>query len=296
MYNPQLNIFMVVANTRSFNKAARELYLTPPAVAKQINALEEHLHLTLFHRTYAGLTLTKAGESLYRDAEFIIQYSKDAVSRAACAEEGSDTIRIATSPMAPAQTLTNMWKEIHELCPDLKFQLVSHENTIEQVNEILSNLGKNVDLVVGYYDENYLRRWKCRALQRSVEPVCCAVSIYSELAEKDRLSMEDLHGKELMMIRRGWNSYLDALRDDIQQNHSDIRIRDFDLFKLDIFNHCQENDVFAIAFRQWENVHPLIKILPVDWDYMVPYGFLYPRICAANVRRFLKVQQENLPD
>lgn len=168
----------------------------------------------------------------------------------------------------------------------MKFQLVSHENTVEQVNQILSNLGEAVDLVVGYYDENYLRRWKCQALLRSTEPVCCAVSIYSKLAEKETLSIEDLRGKELLMIQRGWNKYLDALRDDLQRHYPDIRIRDFDLFRLDLFNQCQENDTVIIAFQQWRNVHPLAKILPVDWNFTVPYGFLYPQSCPAGVRQF----------
>lgn len=104
VYNAQLNTFLIVAKTRSFNKAAEKLYITPPAVVKQISALEQHLHLTLFRRTHRGLTLTKAGESLYRDAEFIIQYSKDAVERARCAETAEeDVIRIAISPMAATQ-------------------------------------------------------------------------------------------------------------------------------------------------------------------------------------------------
>ncbi len=292
MYNSQLNTFLVVARVHSFNKAADKLFISPPAVVKQINALEQKLHLTLFQRTHQGLILTKSGESLYRDAEFIIQYSKDAVERARYAEnERDDVIRIATSPMAPAQTLTGIWKDIHKRCPELKFQLISHENTVEQVNEILSNLGKTVDLVVGYYDEKYLQRWKCQALQRSVEPVCCAVSVYSSLAEKEMLSIEDLLGKDLMIIQRGWNGYLDKLRDDLQQNCPRIRIRDFELFRLDIFNRCQEDDTAIISFRQWENVHPLIRVLPVAWDYTVPYGFLFPQRCSASVQRFLSAYQ-----
>lgn len=42
MYNAQLNTFLIVAKTRSFNQAAEKLYITSPAVVKQINALEQH--------------------------------------------------------------------------------------------------------------------------------------------------------------------------------------------------------------------------------------------------------------
>ena len=43
MYNTQLDTFLKVAELGSFNKAADALYITPPAVTKQINLLEEDL-------------------------------------------------------------------------------------------------------------------------------------------------------------------------------------------------------------------------------------------------------------
>lgn len=71
MYNPQLETFIVVADMGSFNKAARVLYITPSAVTKQINLLENDLGLQLFNRTHRGLTLTEAGKSLYKDAKYM---------------------------------------------------------------------------------------------------------------------------------------------------------------------------------------------------------------------------------
>ena len=68
MYNPQLETFIRVADAGSFNKAAEELFISPPAVIKQINLLEAQLGLTLFVRTHRGLKLTEAGKSLYLDA------------------------------------------------------------------------------------------------------------------------------------------------------------------------------------------------------------------------------------
>ena len=41
MYNHQLDTFIVVADSGSFNKAAEALFISPPAVIKQINLLEE---------------------------------------------------------------------------------------------------------------------------------------------------------------------------------------------------------------------------------------------------------------
>ena len=39
LYNPRLDVFINVANAGSFTKAAKEEYITPAAVMKQINLL-----------------------------------------------------------------------------------------------------------------------------------------------------------------------------------------------------------------------------------------------------------------
>lgn len=75
MYSPHLETFLKVADAGSFNKAAEESFITPTAVIKQINLLEADLGVKLFDRTHRGLTLTKAGISLYKDTKYIIQYA-----------------------------------------------------------------------------------------------------------------------------------------------------------------------------------------------------------------------------
>lgn len=59
-----------MADAGSFTKAAESAYITTTAVIKQINILESNLRVQLFKRTHRGLTLTKAGESLYKDAKY----------------------------------------------------------------------------------------------------------------------------------------------------------------------------------------------------------------------------------
>lgn len=54
LYNPRLDVFINVANAGSFTKAAKEEYITPAAVMKQINLLEKELGVQLFERTPSG--------------------------------------------------------------------------------------------------------------------------------------------------------------------------------------------------------------------------------------------------
>lgn len=289
MYNMQLETFIVVADLGSFNKAAEALYITPPAVTKQINLLEKDLGLRLFVRTHRGLILTEAGESLYKDAKYIIQYCKDSVERAKkVMEEKDNVIRIGTSPMTPAQPLVDSWAQVQEKCPDIKIQLVPFMNSQESAREILKNLGTNIDVVAGIFDDTMLKLRQCEGLELSRQNICCAVSLNHRLAQKEVLTVEDLYGENFLMMHRGWSKYVDELRDDIWQNHPEIQVTDFDIYSVDIFNQCENSNDILMAVENWKNVHPLLKVIPVEWKYSIPFGVLYSKEPSELVKRFLK--------
>lgn len=293
MYNPQLETFLKVADAGSFNKATEEMYITPTAIIKQINLLGSALEVKLFDRTHRGLTLTNAGKSLYQDAKYIIRYCEDSVTRARNAmQSDSNVIRIGTSPMTPAQLLVRLWSKIQIYCPDLKFELIPFENTPENAREILGNLGKNIDVVGGIFDEAMLELRKCAGLELSREPFCCAVSIHHRLAAKDMLTIEDLYGENLFLMKRNWSSYVDRLRDEIWKNHSRINIIDFDFYNMSIFNRCENSNDILLAIPGWANVHPFLKVIPVDWDYSIPYGLLHSPNPTPTVKEFLKAAKK----
>ena len=292
MYNPQLDTFIRVADAESFNRAAEEAYITPTAVIKQINLLEDSVGVKLFKRTHRGLTLTKAGTSLYQDTKYIIQYCRDSVTRAKNAmQDNGSVIRIGSSPMTPAQLLMQLWPRIQVHCPDLKFQIIPFENTPENAREILANLGKNIDVVAGIFDETMLDLRRCAGLTLSREPFCCAVSVHHRLAAKDKLKIEDLYGENLMLMRRDWSNYVDRLRDDVWQNHSQIHIVDFDFYSMEAFNRCENSNDVLLAIPGWATVHPLLKVIPVEWEHSIPFGLLHSPNPSETVRRFLEAAQ-----
>ncbi len=297
MYNPQLETFLCVVEAGSFNRAAERLYISPPAVIKQINLLEESLDLQLFVRTHRGLILTEAGKSLYQDTKYIIQYCKDSVTRAKNAMQKSENvIRIGTSPMTPAQVLVDLWPKLQDYCPDTKFRLVPFDNTPENAREILANLGQNIDVVAGIFDETMLELRQCAGLELSKEPICCAVSVHHRLAQKESLTISDLYGENLMLMRRNWSHHVDLLRDDIWKNHPQIHIVDFDFYDVAAFNQCENNNCVLMAVENWRYVHPLLKILRVDWDYTIPFGLLHAPKPSAVVKQFLKAVQRAMQE
>ncbi|MDE6150189.1 MAG: LysR family transcriptional regulator [Ruminococcus sp.] len=295
MYNHQLDAFIRVADCGSFSKAAEEMYISSPALIKQINQLEDNLGFTLFERNHRGIKLNAAGKSLYRDAKYIIQYSKDSVARAAKAADSLESvIRIGTSIMTPPQFILNLWSEIYKRQPDLKFQLVSFENSPENAREILTHLGRNIDIVAGIYDNNMLETNKCAAFDLKRVPIRCAVSLTHRLAKNDKLTFKDLHGETLMLTRRHWNETVDRLREDIEANHPDINIDDFYSFTVDVFNRCENGSNVLMAIDEWTNVHPLMKIIPVEWDYEMTYGIMHSPEPSEQVQRLIDTLKEIL--
>ena len=290
LYNRQLDTFIKVADSGSFNKAAEESYITPTAVIKQINLLEDSLGVKLFERSHRGLTLTKAGRSLYQDSKYIIRYCRDSVTRAKNAmQEDSCIIRIGSSPMTPAQLLMELWSKVQVLCPEIKFQIVPFENTPENAREILGNLGQNIDVVGGIFDETMLDLRGCAGLELVRGTFGCAVSIHHRLAAKDKLQITDLYGENLLLMHRGWSHYVDQLRDDLWQHHQQINIVDFDFYGMDIFNRCENTNDVLLAIQGWANVHPLLKVIPVEWEHSIPYGILHSKQPTPNVQRFLDI-------
>ena len=58
-------IFHIVAEKRNISQAAKELYISQPAISKSISKLETNLNTILFKRNSRGVTLTAEGELLY---------------------------------------------------------------------------------------------------------------------------------------------------------------------------------------------------------------------------------------
>lgn len=297
MYSHQLDTFIQVADAGSFSKAAEVLYVSSTAVMKQINLLENSVGVQLFVRTPRGLTLTDAGKSYYQDAKYMIQYAKDARTRARNAMQSNDNvIRIGTSIMTPHQLLMDLWPQIHQVRPELKFQIVGFENTIENARKILGNLGQDIDVVAGIFDDTMLHLRGCTGLELNRQPLCCAVSIYHPLARKDRLTIEDLYGQEFMLMNRDWSDNVDRLRDELWQHHPQIRIKDISFYNVEVFNQCENNNALLMAVPIWQSVHPLLKIIPVDWDYSMPFGLMHAPEPSPTVQSFLDAVSQMFPD
>lgn len=196
--------------------------------------------------------------------------------------------RVGISPMTPPEIFVELWPKIQQIYPDMKFKLTTFENTPENAREILANMGQNIDVIAGIFDETMLKLRGCDGTEISREPFCAAVSIHHRLAGRESITLADLAGESLMLMQRGWSYYGDRLRDDLEKNHPEIKIVDFELYNVEAFNRCENNNEVLLAFKSWESVHPLIRIIPVEWDYTMPFGILHSKEPSDKVKRLIK--------
>ena len=82
MFTTDYKYFLKVAKTSSFHKAAAELFVSQPAISKQIKLLEEEYGFPLFDRTTRKVSLTDEGKLLYhalRECEEIFENAKKSI-------------------------------------------------------------------------------------------------------------------------------------------------------------------------------------------------------------------------
>ena len=293
MYNHLLDTFIAVVDWGSFTKAAENLYISPTAVMKQMNTLEKNLDLKLIDRNPNGVKLTPAGEVIYKDAKFMIDYSKKSISSAKAKTLSYDTtFCVGTSMLNPAKPFMDLWYRLNQYFPDYRLHLVPFEDNHEGIVSEIKNLGEKFDFLVGVCDSKI---WLsiCNFLPLGRYKKMIAVSRDHKLASKDYIELEDLYGENLMMVARGDSGINDFIRNDLEKNHPKINIVDTPQFyDWSVFNSCADSGNVLLTIECWKDVHPGLVSIPVNWDYSIPYGILYSKDAPDDVNKFVRLANE----
>ncbi len=293
MYNHLLDTLITVIDCGSFTKASEQLFMSPTAVRKQINSLESQLDMVLVERTATGVRLTSAGRIIYRDAKFMKDYSKKSIAEARAAEQHYDTtFCVGTSMLNPAKPFMDIWYRVNADFPNYKLHLVPFDDNHNGILSEIQLLGEKFDFLIGVCDSKV---WlsMCNFLQLGRYKKMIAVSRGHRLAAKNKISISDLYGETLMMVKQGDSGINDLLRNDIETNHPKIHIEDTPQFyDLSVFNRCAETGNVLLTTECWKDVHPGLVTIPADWDYSIPYGLLYSTNAPDDVPRFVEKVRE----
>lgn len=148
MEDHKLKVFCTVAETKSFSKASEIIHLTQPAVSLLVRAIEEIYEIKLFDRASNTVTLTPAGEMLYK-------YAKEILNLYAAAEKNigeitgfvKGSIRVGASSTIGNYLLPGVIADFRKTYPKIKVHLLV--GNTKRVVELLNAGNIDIGLVEG---------------------------------------------------------------------------------------------------------------------------------------------------
>ena len=177
-------IFYTVANTGNISKAAKELYISQPAISKSIQKLEESVGCKLFSRSSRGVVLTDEGKLLYEhvsEAFETLTMGEEKLKRSI--ELGVGHLKIGVSSTLCKYLLPPYLKEFIRQNPHISIS-ISCQSTNDTLKLLEDNkidiglIGKPENLKNIHFDfleeiedifvaaKDYLRNLKARGIQK----------------------------------------------------------------------------------------------------------------------------------
>ncbi|WP_150468439.1 HTH-type transcriptional activator IlvY [Francisella sp. SYW-9] len=142
----ELNAFKVLAETLHFGRASKKCFMTPSALTRLIQRIEQEMDILLFERDNRNIRLTDAGRVYYQFAKEMLQKYED-LNCILHPKKGQITgeIRLSCTVTASYAVLPNIIKELHINYPGIKIQLTtgSIKNCTSQLEE------DTTDVIVG---------------------------------------------------------------------------------------------------------------------------------------------------
>lgn len=124
-------VFCKVGKCKSFSKAAKELYMTQPAISQSIMQLERELDIRLFTRTAKGVNLTNEGKGLFEyvtAAMNLIEVGEEKLLEAKNLMVGD--LKIGVGDTISRFYLLPYLEEFHKKHPNIKFK-ITNSTTLE---------------------------------------------------------------------------------------------------------------------------------------------------------------------
>ena len=221
-------IFYTVANAGNISKAAKELYISQPAISKSIQKLEESLNCKLFSRSSRGVILTDEGNLLYghvKEAFETLGTGEEKLKRSI--ELGVGHLQIGVSSTLCKYMLMPYLKEFIKRNPHISISIncQSTNDTLKLLDDNKIDVGligkpENLKNINFYYLDN-------------IEDIFVATKDYIKNLNTRGISQNELLENSTLMLLDKNNMTRQYIDDYLQENHISVA-ESIDISNMDL--------------------------------------------------------------
>jgi DNA-binding transcriptional LysR family regulator len=207
----QLRYFVAVAEAGNISRAAAKIFLTQPALSRQIKALEGEIGQCLLERRAHSIKLTAAGESMLREAREILRHADEALERVRSSAPGG-RLRIGYAPSLASGFLSPAVASFTQVHPGTRVEMFDLST-----EEMLTGLeGGKLDVVVTVKPGEPIRGLEWVSIVTS--PWRLAVNLKHPLARVPKVKPAEVAREPLLVYNKTeypeyWNAITRWLND-----------------------------------------------------------------------------------
>lgn len=204
----QLRYAVAIADNKSINKAAAELFITQPSLSSTIKDLENEINIELFIRSNRGIVITPEGEEFLGYARQMLEHYRLIEDRYV---ENQSTKKKFSVSMQHYTFAVEAFIEMAKEFGMEKYEFAIHETKTHEVIDNVKNQKSELGII---YLNDFNNKVITKILRESdlefIPLFDCRIFVYmsktNPLAGKEKVTMEDLEDYPCLSFEQGDNN------------------------------------------------------------------------------------------
>ncbi len=280
----ELSTFVAVADEGAFNAAARRLNMSPPAVTRFINALEERLDVRLFTRTTRQVALTEAGQRFHADAIRILAELSEAEASATGAHDAPRGDLRLTAPVLFGQRhVAPVLRDYLDRYPSVTARALFVDRIVDLIDE-----GLDVAVRIGDLPDSSLTATRVAAVRQVTVASPAYVDKAPVLEKPDDLSAHRIVLSMSASAAPTWRFIKDQARHDVPLNPA-LRVNTMTAAIDAALDGWGVTRAFSYQVCHELQEGRLVEVLAGQDDQRMPIHLMHSegRRAAAKIRTFV---------
>lgn len=265
-----IRAFMGCYETRSINKAAKSLYISPQGLGKILDRIEQELEVSLFERTKQGLVPTEAGVFFYEKSMKLIEETQELEQGLEKIRRKNDVFNVGYSCGAihviSMKRLENLRKSLGST------HMVLEEGSNPDIKEKIINGQFDVALVIGRIAaKGFVEK------ELAIKKMCAIIPKGHKLFDKDIIRIEELKEEKLITLNEQYQSFSNLVKSCERQSfYPNIRVKTMEASMIYEFVREGLGVGISVDINDRYNTSEDYKVVPIEngipWVVYIVYS------------------------